>query len=453
MSQTMLPVELPETRNVLMPKPTKPEEARTRRPVRNQGEMMVRALDSLVAEDHAVRVIWAFLEGLDLSAFYASIRTTAERPGRPATDPQVLLALWVYATAEGVGSARELDRLCREHDAYRWLRGGVPVDYHLLSDFRVAHQEAMNELLTNIVGTLMAHDLVTLKRVAQDGMKVRANAGAGSFHRRNHLEKCLQEAEGQVKKLAQEREHPDPEINRKKQAAQQRATSERAGRIREALKQMEAVEKTKQRQQRTQAKSKRKKITEPRVSSTDAEVRVMKMPDGGWRPAYNVQLATDVGSGVIVGVDVVNQGNDAGQAVPMEEQVAQRSGLHPEAYLIDGGFAQRDVITTLEDRHTEGRHVIVYAPVRPPRTATSGRKSSHPRRDDSPAVIAWRQRMETDEAKLLYRMRAATAEWANAQVRNHGLLSFTVRGLHKALSVVLLVAVTHNILRGLALRA
>ena len=446
MSQRPLPIDLPESQKVVSPLPTRLGEARVRRPVRNQVEMMLRDLDSLLAGGHPVRAIWAFLEGLDLSAFYESVKATADRPGRPASDPRVLLALWVYATTEGVGSARQLDRLCQEHDAYRWLCGGVPVDYHLLSDFRVAHQEALDRLLTEIVGTLMANSLVTLKQVAQDGVKVRAGAGAGSFHRRSHLEQCLVEAEQQVKRLAQEQGHPDPEVCRREQAARERAANERADRLQQALRQMSAVQAAKKRQERTLAKTKRKKITEARVSTTDPEARVMKMPDGGWRPAYNVQLATDVDSGVIVGAAVVNQGNDSGQGPPMEEQVTQRSGVHPEAYLVDGGYAQREDIATLE-----GRHVTVYAPVRPPRTTTSGRERSSPRSDDSPAVIIWRQRMETEEAKSVYRMRAATAEWANAQVRSHGLLSFKVRGLDKVLCVVLLVVIAHNILRGLAL--
>lgn len=444
MNQPALPMDLPEPQEVGAKQPTQPEEARLRRPVRNQAEMMLRDLDSMVPEGHPVRAIWEFLEGLDLSAFYSSIRAVLDRPGRPASDPQVLLALWVYATVDGVGSARRLERLCQEHDVYRWLCGGVPVNYHTLADFRVAHQEALDRLLTEIVGTLMANDLVTLKQVAQDGVRVRASTGAGSFHRRSHLEECLVEAEEQVKRLAHEREHPDPGMSRREQAARERAARERAERVQEALDQMSAVQAAKERQQRTLAKT--KKITEARVSTTDPEARVMKMSDGGWRPAYNVQLATDVDSGVIVGAAVVNQGNDSGQAPPMEEQVTQRTGVHPEAYLVDGGYAQREDIATLE-----GRKVTVYAPVRPPRTTTSGRERSSPRSDDSAAVVAWRQRMETEEAKSRYRKRAAAAEWANAQTRHHGLLPFTVRGLGKVLSVVLLVVIAHNILRSIAL--
>jgi hypothetical protein len=309
----------------------------------------------------------------------------------------------------------------------------------------VAHQGALERLLTEIVASLMAEELVTLRQVAQDGVKVRASAGAGSFRRQDRLEECLAKAEAQVGRLAEEQEHPDPGVSRRAQAARRRAAGERAERVKQALHQLPKVRATKERQRRTLAKSQRPKVSQPRVSTTDPDARVMKMADGGWRPAYNVQLATDVDSRVIVGVEVVNQGNDAGQAPPMEAEVAQRGERHPSAYLVDGGYAQRETITTLTERH-----VTIYAPVRPPRTTTSVRKRGTPREDDTPAVLAWRQRMETEEAKEIYKLRAATAEWANAQTRGHGLLPFTVRGVHKALTVALLVAVTHNLLRWMA---
>jgi transposase len=404
-------MELPEVKIIPQRISTLPEQARLRRPVRNQVEMMLRDLDSLISEDHPVRAIWEYLQGLNLTDFYSSIRSVVDAPGRPTSDPQVILALWVYATVDGVGSARRLDRLCKEHDAYRWLCGGVPVDYHLLADFRTSHQEALDKLLTEIIATMMNQKLVTLKQVAQDGIRVRAGAGASSFHRKDSLEQCLVEAEEQVKKLSEERDHPDPELSLRESAARRRAARERTERVQAALRQLPVVQASKDRQQCTKSKADRRKIKEARVSTTDPEARVMKMPDGGYRPAYNVQFATDVGSGVIVGASVVNEGNDTGQAELMEAQLEQRCGAKPDAYLIDGGYAQRDTITTLTKRP-----IKVYAPVRAPRTTTSGRDRSSPRRDDSPEVIAWRQRMETEEAKSIYKLRAATAEWANAQV-------------------------------------
>ena len=442
MNQKELPLNVAKAKPSGNPKPILPDQVRLCRAVRNQIEMMLRDLDSLVPEDHAVRSIWEFLEGLDLSAFYSSIKVALDVPGRPASDPQVLLALWIYATVEGVGSARRLDKLCQEHDAYKWLCGGVPVNYHTLADFRVTHQEALEKLLTETIATMIHHKLVTLKQVAQDGIKVRAGAGAGSFHQGDSLKKCMVEAEKQVKRLAEERENPDPEVSLREQSARERAARECKERIQAALSELPAVQAAKDKQQRTKSKAERGKITKARVSTTDPEARVMKMSDGGYRPAYNVQLATDVGSGVIVGAAVINQGNDSGQGEIMEAQVAERTENHPKAYLIDGGYAQRDTITTLTKRHIE-----VYASVRPPRTTTSGRERSSPRNDDSKEVVAWRQRMETEEAKSIYKLRAATAEWANAQVRCHGLVRFTVRGLSKVLNVVLMVVIAHNLLR------
>jgi len=446
MSQKELPLNMAEAKPSERAKLVLPGQVRLCRPVRNQVEMMLRALDSLVPEDHAARSIWEFLQGLDLSAFYSSIKVALDVPGRPASDPQVLLALWIYATVEGVGSARRLDRLCQEHDAYKWLCGGVSVNYHTLADFRVTHQDALEKLLTEIIATMMHQKLVTLKQVAQDGIRVRASAGAGSFHQGGTLEKCLVEAEEQVKRLAEEREHSDPEVSLREQSARERAAGERKARIQAALGELPAVQAAKEKQQRTKSKAERGKITKARVSVTDPETRVMKMSDGGYRPAYNVQLATDVGSGVIVGAAVVNEGTDTGQAENIETQVARRSGVHPENYLMDGGFAQRETITTLTKRE-----VTVYAPVRAPRTTTSGRERSSPRWGDTPEVIAWRQRMETEEAKSIYKLRAATAEWTNAQACSHGLSQFTVRGLGKILSVVLLVVIAHNLLRWLAM--
>lgn len=443
--QPSLLSDLPPASPPVPAAPTTPEVARLLRPVRNQVQWMERDLDSLLPEDHQARAIWAFLDRLDLSAFYRSIKAVLDRPGHPAIDPQVLLALWVYATKEGVGSARQLDRLCREHDGYRWLCGGVTVNYHTLSDFRVAYQEGLDDLLTKILAAMMSQGLVILAGVAQDGTRVRASAGAGSFRRKERLEQYLAAAQEQVQRLAQEREQPDPEGSRRQQGARERAAQERQQRLEKALEQLPALEAAKDRQRQSLARSRRDRVSEPRVSTTDPEARVMKLADGGFRPAYNLQLATDTASQVIVGVAVTNQGADAGQGGPMEEQVAQRTGRHPAAYLMDGGFVQLQDITTLTERG-----ICVYAPVRAPRSGE--RQRSDRRWGDSSAVVAWRERMETEQAKAIYKQRAATAECVNAQVLDrYGLRQFNVRGLEKVLTVGLLLAVTHNVLRWLAL--
>ena len=274
---------------------------------------------------------------------------------------------------------------------------------------------------------------------------LRVCAGAGSFRKQATLEAHLKEARAQVKRLAKEREHPDPGVNRRERAARERAARERVERVERALGYLPQAQAAKERQQQTLSTAKREKVTAPRVSSTDPEARVMKMPDGGFRPAYNVELATDQAKGIIVGVSVIREGTDAGQALPMEEQVMERTGQHPKDYLMDGGFATREDITGLEERG-----LTVYAPVRLPRNKPEEERYQS-RYGDSPQVVQWRERMATEEAKAVYRGRGSTAEWANAQVSQHGVSRFTVRGVGKLTSVMLLVAVAHNFLRWTAL--
>lgn len=427
---------------------TRPQDARVMRAVRHQVEWTPRTLDSLLPQEHPARSVWVFLERLDLSGFYASIRAVADRPGRPASDPQVLLALWVFATVQGIGSARELARLCEEHDAYRWLRGGVPVDYHLLSDFRVAHQAALDALLTDIVAAMMAEGLVTLEAVAQDGVRVRASAGASSFRGREALQQCLAAAQAQVKQLAEQRDHAEPRVSTRQQAARERAAREREERVQAAVDLLPELETIKERQRKKRGKA-GERVTEARASTTDADTRIMRMADGGSRPAYNGQLATDCASQVIVGVGLDTTGADQGQALPLEEQVARRTARHPQRYLMDGGFVDRDDITALA-----AHGVAVYMPLPPARGNKSGREPTDPHPGDSAAVVAWRQRMATEEARAVYKQRAATAECVNALLRaRYHVCQFRVRGAAQILTVLLLVAVTHNLFRWMALLA
>lgn len=444
---------LPEMPEAGEPEPAGPVGGRAQRiarAVREQVELVPRSLEEAVAADHPARAIWALLERLDLGAFYVRIRAAVDGPGRPASDPRVLLGLWMLATVEGIGSARRLARLSEEHDAYRWLRGGVPVNYHLLADVRVAHRAALDELLTQTIALLLREELVTLRRVAQDGVRVRAGAGAGSFRRRATLERCLDEAQEQVERLASERDAPDlddPTATRARHAARERAARERQERVGRALEALPALEAIKEKQRRTLPTARRGRVGEARASTTDPDARVMKMGDGGFRPALNVQVATDRDGRAILAVAVSRHGSDAGLAAPLEAQVAARAGRHPGEYLIDGGLATRGDIATLAERGA-----TPYAPVEPPRTATSGRTAYDPRPDDPPAVAAWRARMGTAEGQATYRQRGALAEWTNAQLRvRHGLQRLTVRGVDRVTSVVLLLAVTHNLLRYLAL--
>ena len=409
--------------------------ARVLMPNRKQIELRASELDSLLPEGHRARIVWAYVAQADLSHFYAEIKAVAGGSGRTPIAPEILFALWLYATVEGVGSARAIARLTEAHDAYRWICGGVQVNYHTLSDFRAAHEAAFDGLLTDSVAVLLAVGAVKLKRVAQDGMRVRASAGASSFRRRGTLECCLEEAQAQVVTLKQQTEDDPGALTRKQQAARVRAQRERQERIEQALKRMPELEKLKEKQG--------KKAEMARASTTDAEATVMKMGDGGFRPAYNAQYATDTESQVIVGVEVVTVGSDMGQLAPMVEQVVERCGDSPEQWLVDGGYPAHEQLDQVAEQ-TE-----VYAPVPKPKDAVTD--PHDPKPGDSEAVSAWRKRMGTEEAKVIYKDRAATAECVNAIARERGLTRLRVRGKSKVRGVLLLHALAHNLMRTFAL--
>ena len=405
-------------------------------PNRAQMELRTVDLESLLPPDHPARAVWEFVESLDLSPLYAKVQSVEGSAGRPAIDPRIHMALWLYATIEGVGSARALERLSRQHDAYRWILGGVTINHHSLSDFRVQHGEFLDRVLTQSVAVLMAQELVTLNRVSQDGIRVRASAGASSFRRQPSLERCQQEAQEQVERLRAELEKDPEATNRRQAAARQRAAEDRQSRVKAALKQMPNVAAKKAAGEKDKA----------RVSTTDADARVMKMGDGGFRPAYNGQFAVDTASQIVVGVAVSSSGSDQGQLVPMLEQLEERYGKIPGESLVDGGFAGLKDIETASEMGSE-----VFAPVAKPKDE---RRDPHvPLATDSPAVANWRQRMGTPEAKEIYKQRASTVECVNALARNRGLQRLLVRGLDKARSILLWFAIAHNLVRTLSLGA
>lgn len=402
---------------------------------RHQETMIFGSLDAQLPVDHRARVVDDAVQSMDLSEFYTEVRSTEGRGGRPAHDPAVLLSLWLLATLDGYGSARELSRLVDEHIAYRWIAHGRSICAHTLSSFRVDHAKQVDGLLTHLVAALVSEGLVTMERVAQDGMKVRSSAGAASFHRQPTLAAALVAAEEQVAALVREADARPDQISARRRAAQERAARERRDRLEQAL--VLAMELEAQRDA---------DAGPARVSSTDPEARVMKHGDGGFRPSVNVQLATDADSHVIVGVSVTNAGSDLGQAAPMHAQVVERTGVMPKDYLIDGGFAKLDDIDRLDDAGTR-----VIAPVCRPRDA---KRDPHlPRPSDSPAVAAWRIRMGDAAIKALYHLRAATAECVNALFRNRGMRALNVRGLDRSYACVLWQVLAHNLMRAAILRA
>jgi transposase len=411
---------------------------RLRTAVRDQIAFRSGALDDFIPLEHTARLIWEYVVGLDLAVLLGPIKAVQGGPGRSQIDPRILLALWLHATTRGVGSARQLDELCRTDIAYQWIVGDVSVNYHTISDFRTDHGELLDDLLTKSVAVLLAEGLVDLERVAQDGMRVRASAGAASFRRKPTLEEALVEAREQVDTLQAELEDDPGSSNRRQRAARERAARERAQRVQDALNRLPELEAKKPADEKHKA----------RCSTTDATATVMKMANGGFNPAYNFQFATDTKSQVIAGVSVLTTGSDQGQMSPMVGQIDDRYDRVPAEMLVDGGFAKHEDIEAVSGPEVG---CTVYAPVPKPKDPKADRHAPHPQ--DSERVAAWRQRMGTEEAKAIYKDRAATAECVNALARQRGLSQLLVRGLAKVLSVALWHALAHNVLRMGKLRA
>lgn len=427
-----------------------PAAARVMTPQRDQVELRAVDLEALLAADHPARSVWAFVQGLDLSALYGQIKSVQGGRGAPAIDPAILVALWLLATVEGVGSARELARLCERDDAYRWICGGVGVNHHSLSDFRTGQEAWLDAQLTASIVSLMDQQLVKLDVVSQDGMRVRASAKAASFRRRDKLARLQAQAEAQVQALKQELQEDAGASSRRKQAARERAARERQQRLAKALDVMKKIKPPKQPKASKRRGNKDddpgagggqpKAAAEPRVSTTDAEARVMKMADGGFRPAYNVQLAVDAETHLIACVEVVNTGSDMGLMAPMHQALQRRYDRTPSHWLADGGFTKLEAINELTERGTQPI-------VPPPRSRNPAIDCLQPKADDTPAQVQWRQLMATEWGKDLYVQRGATVECVNAQLRRQGLQQFNVRGLLKARAVALWHALAHNLMR------
>lgn len=423
-------------------------------PQRNQIELRPVDLESLLAHDHPARTVWAFVQALDLAPLYGRIRSVAGRGGAPAIDPAILVALWLWATVDGVGSAREIDRLCERDDAYRWICGGVGVNYHSLADFRTEHEAWLDAQLTRSIVALLDRRLITLSVVAQDGLRVRAHAKASSLRRREKLAELHAQAKAQVQALKRELAEDAGASARRKQAAVERAAREREQRLAQALATMDKLERKPLPEPR-KAKSPKpggrsgddgpggtatKPEPEPRVSSTDPDSRVMKMADGGFRPAFNAQLAVDTATQLIAAVAITNSGSDMRQMSPMHQDIQHRYGTTPDHWLADGGFTALQAIDEVTERGTQ-------PVVPPPRSRNPDIDCLAPKGTDSAAQAQWRAFMASDRAKALYVQRGATVECANAQLRRRGLIRFNVCGLAKARAVLLWHALAHNLMR------
>ena len=419
--------------------------ARFLSPDRSQLQWDLVDLDEWLSDDHAARIVWAFVETLDLSCLYNDIKSRDGHAGRPASDPRVLLALWLLATIEGIGSARELDRLVLRDLAYRWIAGGVPVNYHGLSDFRVCHGAVLDDLLTQSLGALMSEGLIDLEEVLVDGTKVKASAGRNSYKGREDLERLDERIEQHLKALKAEQEGEPGAGHRRRAAARARAARELKERIGKARQKLDQIDQEMKERAKKSPKEARK-AAPSQASVTDPDARKMRFADGSFGPGYNIQLATPSRSGLIVAVQATDRRNDSGQAPLVIDQIERRCGQAPSILIGDTGYAVTDDIIKLAARAPHP--VTVYAPPPPdkPDAKPASVRAREAKRAREPAVLkAWRARMDSPFG-LAAIGRRKRIELTNAHMKNRCLDPIRVRGLKKVQAVVLLQALAHNLI-------
>lgn len=329
----------------------------------DRRQMLLRpvVVEELIGEDHPARAIWEFVGRLDLSRYVEQVRSVEGAAGRPAWDPHLLISIWIYSYSRGVSSAREIERLCEYDPAYQWLTGMQTINAHTLSDFRVDHGAELHDLFVQVLGLLNAEGLITLERVMQDGTRVRASASSSRFHRRSRIESCLEEAREAVEALEAAGEE---DTTLRLRRARERAAREKQERLESALKQFEQLKASKSRVER--------------VSTTDPEARIMKQPEGGAAPSYNVQIVTDAAHSLIVEIEPTQAGSDYRQLTPALERLERSLQRQPSQVVVDGGYISSDNIVAMAQRGVE-----LIGP-EPANTAPGNRQKSFRHRGVSP---------------------------------------------------------------------
>jgi transposase len=469
------------------------------RPI-NRQQMSWRAVDveRLIGEDHRARAIWTLVGRLDLSHFYESIESSAEEGGRPAIDPQLLISLWVYAYSQGIGSAREVARRCEFDPAFQWLTGLEEVNYHTLADFRVEKQKELDELFTQILAALSKEGLITLEQVMQDGTKIRALASGRSYHREGTIREHLERARQRVAEMGDPR---NEEASPKARQARARARQERQKRLESALEELQKLQ---------ERKSGEKAKSEARVSTSDPHARVMHHADGGLSLSYNAQISADAANGLIVGVAVTQAANDSAELLPAVERIQERLEKTPQQMVADGGYSTRENIEKMAGREIdflgsmrdEGIKSGATAPNRLPPDAFQYQPESNcyvcpegkllrpqgkyhgkkkaglaayfyeaklsecqaclrkseccpenrthgrglVRQIENAPVLAFREKMASEQAQAQYRRRGRVVEFCHAWIKSKlGLRQFHVRGMPKVATELLWACFTYNV--------
>jgi len=399
---------------------------RTNEPHRGQGVIRFEVPEDTLPADHPARMFWRVVDQLDLSDFLANAKALEGQQGRDQTSVRMLLTLWLYAISVNVGSGREIERRLSTDPAFQWIVSDKRVGRTTLNDFRTSHGDALERVFKDVLGVLMHKGLVSLGLVAQDGTRVRASASLPSFRSTSALADCRRQAALHLRAVLAQAD--DSDVDPQQQKVREAKARDFQRRVEEAVDVVRELQEGNFRDKK------------PRASTTDADARVMKMPGGGFHPAYNVQLATagDINGGprTIVGVRVTNVGSDMGSVGPMIDDIERHSGQRPSTLLADANHASFADIKAAAER---GVSALI-----PPQKRTASRA---PDPDEDPVIAAWRERMRTDEAKEQMRARASLCELSNAHVKTRfAMASLLVRGLEKVTCMVLLTALTANLM-------
>lgn len=391
-------------------------------------------LDTQLPVEHRARRVWAFVERCDLTPLEKNIKARGSVAGAPSIPPRLLLALWLVAQLDGVGSARELDRLCGEHIAYRWLCGRIGVNHHTLSDFRARSGEFFDALLSDMIASLVKAGVVDGSTIHQDGTKIKASAGRGSFRRESTLERLRVEAAAHVAAL--KAQAVDPKENARVRSARERAAREGEKGVEAALLAMESIKVVKAREIKKKGAG---KVHEGRASTTDADARLMTGAQNQKIAGYNVQFGTDARSRAIVGVQVVQAGCDNGLSESMRGEVERRTRVRVKTHVTDAGYLRKE---TVEREESAGVERVMPLPKN-----RRGEPVTEHQDADGPGVRAWRERMQTPAAAELIKQRGGVAETPNGELKSQRAMDrMLVRGLNKVTSVVLLSVIGYNLM-------
>ena len=422
-------------------------------PVRSQPTLEVFDAEDWLADNHPARLVWAFVETLDLTEFYERIESVEGGAGRPASDPRVLLALWLLAILDGIGSARALERRVESDLAYRWLAGGVPVNYHTLSDFRRCNTSRLETLMSRSLAALIAEGLVDLDEVLIDGTKVKAAAGRGSYRTREGLEKHEQRVRERIAALRKELDDSPERASKRRRAARERAARERIERIEKARSALDKADAERARRSKRASRKEKEKAAKkpPEASTTDGEARKMRFANGAIAPGYNVQLATTT-DGFILAPLASDKRSDAGLLPVMVARVEAIIGRAPKRVLADTSYAVADDIVALAGRAIDP--VEIYASPRPDKKdmkPESVRRRARRQEKEPDELKAWRTRMASEDGKATYKRRSRI-ETTNAHLHNRNIGPLHVIGQATVQAVTYLHALAHNLANAARLR-